>query len=183
MFFVRSVPNLGHPPPRHHPFALEDPVLKSSAVALQSWVTREARPWLSPQADSTGVGPAARGGTVLVVDDDRGVLRLTSRMLRMAGYKVFEAGSGPEALSMLQKEPGIDLVLTDIVMPEMHGLELVDRALETTPKLRILLMTGHALELTAQLGVRESPLPLLLKPFSADQLLAKVREALIEEGH
>jgi CheY-like chemotaxis protein len=120
---------------------------------------------------------------VLVVDDDRGVLRLTSRMLRMAGYKVLEAGSGPEALSVLQKEPGIDLVLTDIVMPEMHGLELVDRALATAPKLRILLMTGHALELTAQLGVRESPLPLLLKPFSAEQLLAKVREALIPEGH
>ena len=158
-------------------------MLKSSAVALQSWVTRQARGRLSPQMDRTGVGAGEGGGTVLVVDDDRGVLRLTSRMLRMAGYKVLEARSGPEALSTLQKEPGIDLVLTDIVMPEMHGLELVDRALAATPRLRILLMTGHALELTAQLGVRESPLPLLLKPFSAEQLLAKVRDALIEEGH
>ena len=158
-------------------------MLNSSAVTLQGWVTRQARAWLSPQMDRTGIGTGAGSGTVLVVDDDRGVLRLTSRMLRMAGYKVLEAGSGPEALSVLEKEPGVDLVLTDIVMPEMHGLELVDRALATAPKLRILLMTGHALELTAQLGVRESPLPLLLKPFSTDQLLAKVREALIEEGH
>jgi CheY-like chemotaxis protein len=158
-------------------------VLNSSAVTLQGWVTRQARGWPSPQMDRTGVGAGAGGGTVLVVDDDRGVLRLTSRMLRMAGYKVLEAGSGPEALSVLEKEPGVDLVLTDIVMPEMHGLELVDRALATTPKLRILLMTGHALELTAQLGVRESPLPLLLKPFSAEQLLAKVREVFIGEGN
>jgi two-component system cell cycle sensor histidine kinase/response regulator CckA len=158
-------------------------VLKSSATTLQSWGARQTRGWLSPQMDRTGVGPGAGGGTVLVVDDDRGVRRLTSRMLRVAGYKVLEAESGPEALIVLQKEPGIDLVLTDIVMPEMHGLELVDRALAATPRLRILLMTGHALELTDQLGVRESPLPLLLKPFSAEQLLAKVRDALIEEGH
>jgi two-component system, cell cycle sensor histidine kinase and response regulator CckA len=158
-------------------------VLKSSAITLHGWVTRQARAWLSPDMDRTGVGAGAAGRTVLVVDDDRGVLRLTSRMLRMAGYKVLEAGSGPEALAVLRKEPGIDLVLTDIVMPEMHGLELVDRALETAPKLRIVLMTGHALELTAQLGGQQTPLPLLLKPFSADQLLAKVREALIDEGH
>ncbi len=154
---------------------------KSSAVALQSWVTRQARTWLSPQVDKTGVGVGGR--TVLVVDDDRGVLRLTSRMLRMAGYKVLEAGSGQEALDVLRKESGVNLVLTDIVMPEMHGLELVDRALAATPDLRILLMTGHALELTAQLGGRASPLPLLLKPFSADQLLAKVRDALIDDGN
>ena len=156
-------------------------MLNSSAVALQSWVTRQPRTWLSPDMDKTGVG--AGGRTVLVVDDDRGVLRLTSRMLRMAGYKVLEAGSGPEALGVLQHEPGIDLVLTDIVMPEMHGLELVDRALATTPDLRVLLMTGHALELTTQLGGRESHLPLLLKPFSAEQLLAKVRDALTGGGH
>ena len=120
---------------------------------------------------------------MLGVYDDRGVLRLTSRMLRMAGYRVLEAGSGPEALRLLGSESGIDLVLTDIVMPEMHGLELVDRALAAAPDLRILLMTGHALELTTQLGGRESHLPLLLKPFSAEQLLAKVREALVERGH
>jgi CheY-like chemotaxis protein len=150
----------------------------SSAVALQSWVTCQPRAWLSPESDRTGV--AAEAQAVLVVDDDRGVRRLTARMLRAEGYRVLEAASGPEALQMLEADSGVRLVVTDIVMPEMHGLDLADRALAKVPGLRIVLMTGHAPELTVQLGLRESPLPVLLKPFSATQLLGKVREAL---GH
>jgi CheY-like chemotaxis protein len=77
----------------------------------------------------------------------------------------------------------VTLLVTDIVMPEMHGLELADRARQLLPKLRVLLITGHALELTGQLGLREGSLPVLLKPFSKDQLSSKVREALADERH
>lgn len=146
------------------------------AVALQSWVARQPRARLSPETDRTGLAPD--GGSVLVVDDDRGVRRLTARMLRAEGYQVFEAGSGAEALQTLEGDPGIRLVVTDIVMPEMHGLDLVDRALARDPHLRVVLMTGHAPELTAQLDARESPLPVLLKPFTAEQLIETVRDAL-----
>ncbi|HEY7481194.1 MAG TPA: response regulator [Gemmatimonadales bacterium] len=119
---------------------------------------------------------------MLVVDDDRGVRRLTARMLRAEGYRVVEAESGAEALRLLESEPGIRLLLTDIVMPEMHGLELAEQVLARLPQLRVLLMTGHAPELAAQLGMREERLPVLLKPFSKEQLSAKVRDTLSRAG-
>jgi two-component system, cell cycle sensor histidine kinase and response regulator CckA len=146
------------------------------AVALQSWVTRQPRAWLSPESDRTGL--AAGLCSVLVVDDDRGVRRLTARMLRTEGYKVLEAGSAVEALQTLESDPSIRLLVTDIVMPEMDGLSLADRALAKVPHLRVVLMTGHAPELTTQLKLRDSPLPVLLKPFTAEQLLGKVRDML-----
>ncbi|MGH7580403.1 MAG: response regulator [Gemmatimonadales bacterium] len=149
------------------------------AVALQGWVTRQPGVWLSPHPDRTGL--AAGGGTVLVVDDDRGVRRLTARMLRAEGFRVLEAESGTEALRLLESEPDVRLVVTDIVMPEMHGLELADQAQARLPDLRVLLMTGHALELSAQLDVRDTRLPVLLKPFSKEQLFAKVKDVLAEE--
>jgi len=151
------------------------------AVALQSWVTRQPRAWLTPESDRTGLSAAVC--SVLVVDDDRGVRRLTARMLRTEGYKVLEAESGAEALRALESDPDIRLLVTDIVMPEMDGLALADRALAKLPRLRIVLMTGHAPELTTQLDLRESPLPVLLKPFTAEQLLGKVRDTLAGKEH
>jgi two-component system, cell cycle sensor histidine kinase and response regulator CckA len=151
-------------------------LLLSFAVALQGWGTRQPRVWLSPDTDRTGL--ATGGSTMLVVDDDRGVRRLTARMLRAEGYKVLEAASGPEALEILEREPGIHLVVTDIVMPEMHGLELADQAQARRPHLKVLLMTGHAPELTTQLDTRDARMPVLLKPFTKEQLTAKVRDAL-----
>ncbi len=151
------------------------------AVALQSWVTRRSRAWLAPEGDRTGL--AVDAGSVLVVDDDRGVRRLTARMLRSEGYTVMEAESGAEALRMLENDPGIRLLVTDIVMPEMDGLVLADLAMAKIPHLRVVLMTGHAPELTALLDARVSPLPVLLKPFTAQQLLGKVRGTLDTGRH
>jgi two-component system cell cycle sensor histidine kinase/response regulator CckA len=151
------------------------------AVALQSWVTRQPRAWLTPENDRTGLSAGAC--SVLVVDDDRGVRRLTARMLQTEGYKVLEAESGAEALRALESDPDIRLLVTDIVMPEMDGLALADRAMAKLPHLRVVLMTGHAPELTAQLDLRDSPLPVLLKPFTAEQLLGKVRDTLGGKGH
>jgi DNA-binding NtrC family response regulator len=150
------------------------------AVALQSWVTSQPQAWLTPESDRTGL--AAGACSVLVVDDDRGVRRLTARMLRTEGYKVLEVESGVEALRTLETDPGIRLLVTDIVMPEMDGLALADRALARLPRLGVVLMTGHAPDLTAQLDYHDSPLPVLLKPFTAEQLLGKVRDTLAGKG-
>jgi two-component system, cell cycle sensor histidine kinase and response regulator CckA len=151
------------------------------AVTVQGWVTSQPRVWLTPENDRTGLAAAA--GSVLVVDDDRGVRRLTARMLRTVGYRVLEAESGAEALRTLESDPGIQLLVTDIVMPEMDGLALADRALAILPRLRVMLMTGHAPELTAHLDLRDTPLPVLLKPFTAEQLLGKVRDMLGDTRH
>ena len=145
-----------------------------SAAASQTWVSREPR--LSPQTDRTGLDPSRP--CLLVVDDDRGVLRLTARMLRLEGYTVLEAGSGAEALRLLEVEPGIGLVLTDVVMPGMHGLDLAAKVQERERCPRVILMTGHAAELSGQLEDRDPSLPLLLKPFTTQQLIKTVRRVL-----
>jgi len=150
-----------------------------SAAALQTWVSREPR--LSPNPDRTAQSPD--GPVVLVVDDDRGVLRLTARMLRLEGYTVLEAGSGAEGLRLLESEAAIRLVITDVVMPGMHGLELAERIRERERPPRVVLMTGHAAELSAQLERRDHGTPLLLKPFTSQQLIKTVRAALAEERH
>jgi two-component system cell cycle sensor histidine kinase/response regulator CckA len=149
-----------------------------SAAARQTWVSRE--PWLSPDYDRTGL--QAENHAVLVVDDDRGVLRLTARMLRMEGYTVLEASSGADALRLLDSEPNIRLVLTDVVMPGMHGLDLAARILERERRPQVVLMTGHAAELSPQLERRDPSLPLLLKPFTAQQLVKTVRRVLESSG-
>jgi CheY-like chemotaxis protein len=120
---------------------------------------------------------------VLVVDDDLGVLRLTARMLRLEGYTVLEAGSGAEALHLLETEPDIRLVLTDVVMPGMHGLDLASKVQQHERRPRVILMTGHAAELSGQLEQRDPSVPLLLKPFTSQQLIKTVRKALEDESH
>ena len=138
------------------------PVSTPSAAAMHTWVSREPR--LSPHPDRTGLRLPVE--TVLVVDDDRGVLRLTARMLRLEGYTVLEAASGPEALRVLDSEPGIQLVLSDVVMPGMHGLELATKIMGRERSPQVVLMTGHAAELSGQLERRDPSVPLLLKPFA-----------------
>jgi DNA-binding NtrC family response regulator len=150
-----------------------------SAAAGQTWVSRE--PWLSPDPDRTGL--QSSGHAVLVVDDDRGVLRLTARILRTEGYTVLEAGSGAEALRILDHEPDVRLVLTDVVMPEMHGLDLAGKILEREHCPNVVLMTGHAAELSGRLESRDPALPLLLKPFTSQQLIKTVRKALGDGRH
>jgi DNA-binding NtrC family response regulator len=150
-----------------------------SAAAGQTWVSRE--PWLSPDPDRTGL--RSSGHAVLVVDDDRGVLRLTARILRLEGYAVLEAASGPDALRILDTEPDVRLVLTDVVMPEMHGLDLAAKILEREQGPKVVLMTGHAAELSSRLEDRDPSLPLLLKPFTSQQLIKTVRNALGDGRH
>ena len=150
----------------------------SSAAARQTWVSREPR--LSPQTDRTGLHVSRP--SVLVVDDDRGVLRLTARMLRLEGYTVLEAESGSEALRLLETEPEIRLVLTDVVMPGMHGLDLAAQILRRG-RPQVILMTGHAAELSGQLEQRDPSVPLLLKPFTSQQLIKTVSRALEDERH
>jgi DNA-binding NtrC family response regulator len=118
-----------------------------------------------------------------VVDDDRGVLRLTARILRLEGYTVLEAASGPDALRILDGQPDVRLVLTDVVMPEMHGLDLAAKIMEREQGPKVVLMTGHAAELSGQLEHRDPSLPLLLKPFTSQQLIKTVRKALGDGRH
>ncbi|MFC5760574.1 response regulator [Rhizobium sp. GCM10022189] len=115
--------------------------------------------------------------TILVVEDDRNVREMTAESLRELGYSVLQAADGPEALNLLENER-VDLIFTDIVMPQMNGRQLADAVTEKWPDIRILYTTGYARNAIVHNGVLDHGVSLLAKPFSLEQLAHKVREAL-----
>lgn len=113
--------------------------------------------------------------TILVVDDDPAVLRLAATVLERAGHRVMRASNGLEALLVYESYAShLDLVLSDIDMPELDGLELASRIHAVRPDSRILLMSGG---LPSKLGTGAERYPLLNKPFLPQQLLAAVKSA------
>jgi PAS domain S-box-containing protein len=124
--------------------------------------------------------PTSRGTeTILVVEDEPAVREIAVRSLSGAGYKVLEAGGGPQALELLARldEP-LHLLLTDVVMPEVSGRMVAEAASRFRPSTRVLYMSGYANDAIAHHGVLEPGLELLTKPFTPSGLLAKVRAVL-----
>ncbi|MFT3923721.1 MAG: ATP-binding protein [Myxococcales bacterium] len=116
---------------------------------------------------------------ILVVDDDEAVLRLTVELLEQYGYQVCSAGSQVELLELLSHElPPIDLVLTDVMLPDMDGNEVQRVVSRQFPSAVPVFMTGHADEVLAPRGVLREHVELLRKPFTTDELLNKVYGAL-----
>lgn len=120
----------------------------------------------------------SRGQTVLIADDEEPVRRVASRLLARNGYEVREAANGAEALRMLAAGIGeIDLLVSDIIMPEMGGLELARRVAIDFPTLPILLISGYSD--SQELGQSiPAGLDLLQKPFSGTELTAAVARCL-----
>jgi PAS domain S-box-containing protein len=126
----------------------------------------------------SAAGPERGSGTVLVVEDDPGVRRVVARMLDQAGYGVLEAGGGEEALRIVTSaEEPIDIVVSDIVMPIMDGLELLTRLRGHRSDLPVVLMSGYSEQ---ELGVnaRRRASAFLQKPFTPRQLGDAVRNAI-----
>ncbi|MGB9605587.1 MAG: response regulator, partial [Bryobacteraceae bacterium] len=131
------------------------------------------------------VAEAASGGgeTILLVEDEPGVRKLVRQMLVEQGYQVLEAGSGSEALALAQRFPGrIDLLLTDVVMPQMNGRELADELRTLRPGLKFMYMTGYTEDVVVRQGASTADVVCLQKPFLPDTLARKVREVLDREG-
>ena len=122
---------------------------------------------------------SARGETVLLAEDEPAVRSLVRQVLEAAGYHVLEAGSGEEALRMAEKHAGgIELLLTDVVMPNMNGRELAQALRPRRAETRVLYMSGHTEDMVVKKEVIETGSNFLAKPFGPDDLLRKVREAL-----
>jgi two-component system, cell cycle sensor histidine kinase and response regulator CckA len=114
--------------------------------------------------------------TVLIVDDDAIVRRVVQGHLSDAGYRIFEAEDGQEALEVLDRTGSVNLVIVDMVMPRLNGPGLVAELLRRRPSQQVLLMSAYPAE--GEAGESEQPShPFLPKPFTRDQLLAKVVEA------
>ncbi|TAN45628.1 MAG: hybrid sensor histidine kinase/response regulator [Nitrospirae bacterium] len=116
-------------------------------------------------------------GTVLVVDDDRDVLRITAWRLSEDGYDVTPCGKAADALTALQNMK-CDVVVTDIVMPEMTGIELLEKIHETTPDMPVILMTGYVDFEKAVNAVKFKAFDFLIKPYTPEQIVFSVEKAI-----
>src|SRR5436309_2998798 len=123
--------------------------------------------------------PARGAETVLVVEDDAHVRLLARKVLEQAGYRVLVAAGGKEALAAAEAHEGpIDLLMTDVVMPEMSGRTLTRRLTQRHPGLKVLYMSGYSDADIAQHGVFEAGIPFIKKPFTPSLLTQKLREVL-----
>ncbi|WJI36622.1 MULTISPECIES: CHASE3 domain-containing protein [Mesorhizobium] len=129
--------------------------------------------------------PAERGDstakvteTILVVEDDAQVRAATTDAMRELGYEVIHVGSGQEALEKLAATPGIALLFTDIVMPVMNGRKLAEEAVARQPGLKVIFTTGFTRNAVVHNGVLDHDVNFLAKPFTIEQLAAKLREVL-----
>jgi len=117
--------------------------------------------------------------TVLVVEDEPSLLDLCKIILEGQGYRVLAANTPEEAISLAQEHSGeIDLLMTDVVMPEMNGRDLANKMLSLQPNLKRLFMSGYTANVIADHGILDEGLHFIQKPFSRKDLTAKVREAL-----
>ena len=122
-------------------------------------------------------GPVTGEGTLLVVEDEDDVRRLTVRQLRRLGYSVIEAPSGDVALELAARYQGeIKVLITDVVMPGISGVELVQRLRALRPGMRALFTSGYAPELVATHGLIDGEVEFLAKPFRIGVLAERVRE-------
>ncbi len=132
-------------------------------------------PVMSDGAPGTSVG--AR--TILVVEDEEAVRSLVCDMLSMHGYDVLEAAHGLEALETFERRAGpIDLVVTDVVMPQMGGRQLADRLAAMRPGTRVLFVSGYPADAVSAEGVSVPGTAFLQKPFTAGALLGEVKRLL-----
>jgi PAS domain S-box-containing protein len=133
----------------------------------------------STPAPASTAARAGCGEVVLVVEDEVDVKRMTERILGRGGYSVIGTTRGREAIEICEGGKPIDLLLTDVVMPEMLGTELVERARAVRPDLKVVYMSGYSREvLSRQALTGNSSSVFIEKPFNAQALLGTVRELL-----
>jgi PAS domain S-box-containing protein len=136
------------------------------------------RPEAAPAAGPPG--PAATGcETILLVEDDVAILDLTGAMIARMGYEVLTASTPDAALRLGREHPGkIHLLMTDVVMPEQNGWDLAQAIQVLQPQIKRLFMSGYTADVIAASGVLHEGIPFIQKPFTGDELAARIRQVL-----
>lgn len=144
----------------------------NSAVASSELVNKEVRP-----ADKLVQAPQV-SKVILLAEDEDIVRMLARRVLEKSGYVVYEARNGREGLALCEAHEGrIDMLVSDVVMPELGGRELAEGALKLRPGIKIMFMSGHTQDVVLNVGVLNGT-PFLQKPFTPFGLAHKVRQTL-----
>jgi CheY-like chemotaxis protein len=123
--------------------------------------------------------PQSGRETVLLVEDEPAILRMATQLLQRLGYHVLPAPTPSEALHIARSHKGvIDLLITDVVMPEMNGRQLCDQLSDIVPGLRALFMSGYTNNVIAHHGVIDEGIQFIAKPFSMTEFAKKIRTIL-----
>lgn len=124
---------------------------------------------------------AGQGETILVAEDDLEILAMTANVLRKLGYRPLTAEGPEEALQIAIQYAGtIDLLLTDVIMPQMNGRELAARILQHHPGCRVLYVSGYSADVLAPHGILDEEVHFLAKPVFLKEMAAKIRSVLDE---
>jgi len=131
----------------------------------------EAQPSLSGSLESR---------TVLLVEDEQALLKLARRTLTSIGFTVLEATNGSQALEIARRtEARIDLLLTDVIMPDTSGFDLAEQLAPLRPQMSVLYMSGYSDAALAKRGIRETEISIVHKPFTRDELTRRIEEVLL----
>jgi signal transduction histidine kinase/ActR/RegA family two-component response regulator len=150
-----------------------------AGTEIRIFLPRVEEPVEAPDATAPPVEVRRGEGTILVVEDDDAVRRMTREFLKIGGYTVLEARGGADAIEFMERrEQPIDLVLTDVLMPGMKGRELVERLSKLRAGIKVLYMSAYTEDAAINIGVLSPGTAFIEKPFSPDDLANKVREVL-----
>ena len=131
---------------------------------------------MSPRGERA---PSAARRTVLLAEDDPDLLRVAEVTLRLGGYRVLAAADGPEALTLAEKHPQIDLLFTDVMLPHgMNGRELADELARRRPGLPVVFASGYSEDIVQHRGAIVAGLRLVTKPYRFEQVADALRSAL-----
>jgi PAS domain S-box-containing protein len=154
----------------------DGPVVSVFLTRMEETIERQPEPKVVEAAPTE---PASHLETILVVEDEAGIRALVRKILRRQGYEVLEAANGEEALDICREHPGpIELLITDVIMPEVGGRELVDRFHELRREAKVLYVSGYTDDSTIYSGKYPPGTAFLQKPFTLGALLDKVKEVL-----
>jgi two-component system cell cycle sensor histidine kinase/response regulator CckA len=160
--------------PRHVPGAEEalTQIPAADAPAIAGAMTAADSMAKAASADLTGQG------VILLVEDEEGLRALNARGLSSRGYTVLEASNGVEAIEVLEKQGSVDLVVSDVVMPEMDGPTLLKELRRRDPSVKIIFVSGYAEEAFSKNLPSQEQYAFLAKPFTLKQLVAEVKKTL-----
>jgi DNA-binding NtrC family response regulator len=162
-----------------HIFSRDDSNRRQHLQAIQpKEVSKKSNRVYTEQPMTDSIQNRGKAGRILVVDDEKQICEIIRTMLEAANYECREAGSGPEALVLLESGDEFDLMLSNLLMPDLDGIGLLERTKDKYPDMPVVMVTGvHDVTLVLA-AIRKGAHDYLLKPFEPEQLLDTVSRAL-----